>query len=172
MTQSVVEIDKIVISDSNSGTAAANTNLNQTLSTQNEKGRFSQVSDVVSKSVGIHVQRLGGLEESTSVSIRGSSNSQVQVYLDEVPLDTASGGGIGLSQMSAASLDKVEVYKNLVPIGLGGAAVGGVFNLKSAAIKSGNHERFGLGFGSYTTYDVLAEFSHGGEDSDVVFGFD
>lgn len=131
---------------------------------------MKSAADVVSEVPGVHIQRFGGLESATSISIRGSSHSQVKIFLDGVPLETASSEGVGLNQISSSSLGTIEVYKAFSPAELGSQALGGAVNLQSRPIEKGWHQRYGFGFGSFTTFDTLAEVTHGGRRNDFVFG--
>lgn len=168
----VVEIDKIVITESRETPSEYAVEASETIFVKSTRPQTSSVADVLSHTAGIHIQRFGGLEEATSISIRGSENNQVQIVLDDVPIDTASGEGVGLSQMPSTMLSKIEVFKNFTPSEFGGSAVGGVINLKSRDIEKGVHARFGFGFGSFATVDALAELTLGGVDHDWLFGLD
>lgn len=129
-------------------------------------------ADIVSRTSGVHVQRYGGLEDATGVSIRGSTADQVQVFLDGVPLETASGEGFNLNQIPATSLSSVKIYKGLAPLEAGGSSTGGVIQLQTPRISDGIHQRYGFSYGSFSTLDALAEFSKGGERHDVLIGID
>lgn len=129
-------------------------------------------ADLAGRLTGVHATDHGGLEAATSVSIRGSSRSQVSVHLDGVPLESASGGGVNLSEIGASGLSAVEVYKSFAPSEFGAGAVGGVINLKSRAIARGPRHRYDLGFGSFMTLLTGAEVSHGGNKGDFLFRAD
>src|SRR6266852_6294190 len=47
------------------------------------------LTDALADAVGVQVRRFGGLGDFSTVSIRGSSAGQVQIYLDGVPLSRA-----------------------------------------------------------------------------------
>ena len=128
--------------------------------------------EYLEQNTGVHIRRFGGLEQSTSISIRGSSASQVQIYLDDIPLQTTSGQGLDLSQFEISQFSKIQVFKNYSPADLGGQAVGGGVQLQTKDIEPGFHHRYGLGFGSFQTYDVLAEQSLGKENYQILWGLD
>ncbi len=93
-------------------------------------GRTS-VADLIASEVGVRVRSRGGLGAFTSVSLRGSEESEVTVMLDGVPLSRAASGSIDLSQLPADGLERVDIYRGAPPIQLGAEAVGGVINLVS-----------------------------------------
>lgn len=166
----MVEIDKIVISESITENLVSKGRPSTTVEIESTTSPSNSVADVVGKTSGVHVQHYGGLEESTAVSIRGSQSSQVQVLLDGVPLQTASSEGVGLSQISSEGLSKIEIYKSFLPLEFGTSMIGGVVNLTSKPVEPGWHHRYGFGMGSFLTLDGLAEIEHGGEKNDVNLG--
>jgi iron complex outermembrane receptor protein len=93
------------------------------------RGRYSDLPGVLEQVAGVTVHRTGGFGEHADVSIRGTSAKQVQVFLDGVPLNNASGGAVDLSKIPLNSLQKINIYKGAAPLKLMGAAAGGVINL-------------------------------------------
>lgn len=128
--------------------------------------------DYLEQAAGVHIRRFGGLEQSTSISIRGSSASQVQIFLDDIPLQTTSGQGLDLNQFEISQFSKIRVFKNYSPANLGGQAVGGGVQLQTKGIEPGFHHRYGLGFGSFQTYDLLLEQSLGEKTHQILWGLD
>jgi|GEM_PF-244927 len=88
---------------------------------------------VLDGALGLQVRRYGGLGSSASVSVRGSTSEQVLVYLDGVPLNQASGGGVDLGYLPLAGVEAIEVYRGAVPIRFGGNSIGGVVHMRTAA---------------------------------------
>ena len=85
-------------------------------------------ADVLSQAVGVHVRQFGGLGAYSGLSVRGSEATQVAVYLDGVPLNQAQYGVVSASDLPAASLDRIEVYRGTAPLAFGNPG-GGVINL-------------------------------------------
>ncbi len=90
-------------------------------------------ASVLSRSVGVTVKRYGGLGSFATMSIRGSSSSQVRLYLDGVPLNDPVSGIADLSDVSTGDLDRIEIYRGTSPTGFGGSSIGGTVNLVTAA---------------------------------------
>lgn len=86
---------------------------------------------LVAELPGVHVTRVGGLGSLASLSIRGSTPNQVQVYVDGVPLNSAVGGGVDLGLVPIGELDRLELYRGQSPIGFGASGIGGVLALTS-----------------------------------------
>lgn len=93
------------------------------------RGRADDIASLLSRTVGVRVKRYGGLGAFAGVSIRGSSSSQVAVYLDGVPLNNAWTGMTDLSSFAPGDLERIEVYRGASPARFGASAVGGTINL-------------------------------------------
>ena len=168
--ETVVEIDKIIITESQkieTTIAPSSSHIIKSTSPKTESA-----ADVISRTSGVHIRKFGGLESSTAVSIHGSSSQQVGIFLDGVPLQTASGEGVGLSQIATSSLAKIEIYKMFSPSEFGAGAIGGVINLSTQESEEGFSQRYGLSFGSFLTFESNANLSFGNKKNDFVFGID
>ncbi len=106
------------------------------------------------------MRSLGGLGQFSSLSLRGSSAQQVGVFLDGVPLG-GSGGVVNLADLPLDTLGRVEVYRGLVPVVYGGAAIGGAVDLGSALHCRHDRRRVGatLGVGSFGAREARAFLS-------------
>lgn len=91
----------------------------------------ADLPSVISMAPGTQVRRLGGLGSYASVSIRGSSDRQVEVLLDGVPLNPDGASTMDLSELPLAALSSVEVYRGMAPFDLGAAPIGGVVHLRT-----------------------------------------
>jgi iron complex outermembrane receptor protein len=89
----------------------------------------ADVATAVQRAPGAVVQRLGGLGDWSSVSIRGSTARQVEVFLDGLPLNPEGAGVANLSELPLFALQQVRVYRGGAPLHLDTAAVGGAVDL-------------------------------------------
>jgi len=89
------------------------------------------LSDLLSESVGVQVRRFGGLGDFSTVSVRGFSSGQVQVYLDGVPMSRADNETVNLSDLPLDLVDRVEVYRSATPLAFAQSGPGGVVNVIS-----------------------------------------
>ena len=105
---------------------------------------------LLSELPGVSVTRLGGLGSFATLSLRGSSANQVEVYFDGVPLSAASGGGVDIGLIPVVDLESVEVYRGMSPIGFGTSAIGGIVALASAAATTSGVRAY-AGGGSFDT---------------------
>src|SRR5258706_2198038 len=87
------------------------------------------LTEALSNTVGVQVRRFGGLGDFSTVSVRGFSPGQVQVYLDGVPLSRADNEVVNLSDLPLDAVDHVEVYRGVTPLVFAQSAPGGVVNV-------------------------------------------
>ena len=120
--------------------------------TQDRTPRASEsVAQLLSEQAGAVVTRLGGMGSTATVSLRGSTANQVLVYVDGVPFNTATGGGVDLGAIPLGDVERIEIYRGMSPIGFGASAIGGVVSITTARPK---HDRAEVeaGGGSFGTY--------------------
>ncbi len=111
----------------------------------------ADVAAVVDTASGTVVRRLGGLGDYASVSIRGSSARQVQVFLDGVPLNPDGSLAVNLSELPLAAFERLEIYRGGAPAELAAAPIGGVVNLVTGQLPA-NLE---LSYGAHGTGRVV-----------------
>lgn len=87
------------------------------------------LGEALAETVGVQVRRFGGLGDFSTVSIRGSSAGQVQVFLDGIPLSRAENEVVNLSDLPLDAIDHVEVYRGTTPLAFVQAGSGGVVNV-------------------------------------------
>ncbi|MBI5498622.1 MAG: TonB-dependent receptor [Deltaproteobacteria bacterium] len=116
--------------------------------------RAETAADVVEDVAGVRVRRHGGLGSFAVVSIRGSSPSQVPIFVDGVPIGDARSGAVGLEQLGSADLERIEVYRGFAPPTLGDAGIGGAVNLVTRAAPDGGAPELstGMSAGSFRTW--------------------
>ncbi|HUE31098.1 MAG TPA: TonB-dependent receptor [Verrucomicrobiae bacterium] len=91
--------------------------------------RVETLADALGDTVGVQVRRFGGLGDFSTVSIRGSSSGQVQVYLDGVPLGRAQNETVNLADLPLDAVDHVEVYRGATPLAFAQSGPGGIVNV-------------------------------------------
>lgn len=125
-------------------------------------GRLLTVADVLEECAGVRVRRYGGLGAYAAASIRGSAPSQVEVYLDGTPMNSAQWGGANLADLPLQQVSHVEVYRGGAPAEFGSAPLGGIVNLVTRPAGA-RHASVSATRGDYATWKaaLLHSGSHG-----------
>jgi iron complex outermembrane receptor protein len=116
--------------------------------------RVDTVADLLTKSVGVQVRRFGGLGAFSTVSIRGSTPNQVDIFLDNVRLNQANAGLVDLGDLPLDNLERIEIYRGFAPLQLGAGSIGGAIKLVTRQVTSQVHNRASVSYGSFDTRKV------------------
>ncbi len=98
------------------------------IETERARRQSADMGDLVGTAQGINIRRSGGLGAEMRLSLNGLSGEQVRFFLDGIPLDLA-GFPAGLANVPVNLVDRVEIYRGVVPIQFGADALGGAVNL-------------------------------------------
>lgn len=90
--------------------------------------RLVNLNDLVDRSAGVKVRREGGVGSDFDLSINGLSGNSIRYFIDGVPLDT-KGSDVNLDNIPLNTVERVELYKGVVPSYLSSDALGGAVNI-------------------------------------------
>ena len=109
---------------------------------------------------GVTVSQNGGPGALASVSIRGSSGSQVAVFIDGIRVGSATTGQAAWADLPTTAFDRVEVISGPAAASFGADAVGGVVQLfTNRAANQPNQTTISTGGGSNKTFDTQVRTS-------------
>lgn len=94
------------------------------------RGESTDLIEAVNRAPGIKVRQSGGRGSETEVNINGLQGKAIRFFKDGVPLDYL-GPAFTLENIPVSGLDRVEIYKGVLPASLGADALGGAVNLVS-----------------------------------------
>ncbi|MGA2764004.1 MAG: TonB-dependent receptor [Spirochaetia bacterium] len=114
-----------------------------------EESGAADLSGVLAQQSGIVVNDYGPQGQGKTVSIRGSTTSQVLVLMDGVRLNSSFDGYVDLSRIPVDSIERVEIVHGGESSFWGTGAVGGVINIITK--KAADHPELSLSVenGSY-----------------------
>ncbi|MGC4090397.1 MAG: TonB-dependent siderophore myxochelin receptor MxcH [Polyangiaceae bacterium] len=119
--------------------------------TEAAKRQSADLGEVLARTQGVGVQRSGGLGSDTRFSLNGLTDDQIRFFLDGLPLEF-SGYPFGIANVPVNLVERVEIYRGVVPIRFGSDALGGAVNLVSDRDVRGTHGALSLQAGSFGTY--------------------
>jgi outer membrane receptor protein involved in Fe transport len=96
-----------------------------------------QTNELLDRAAGVRIRQSGGMGSATSYNINGLSGNSVRIFIDGIPVRNY-GSSFSLSSIPPAMIERIEVYKGVVPPHLSEDALGGAINvvLKKMAQKS------------------------------------
>jgi len=90
----------------------------------------ASVVDLMNRSGGIRIRQTGGLGSSASIMLNGFQDRGIRYFKDNIPMDYL-GAGYNFALVPVNMLDRIEVYKGVLPAYLGADALGGGVNMVS-----------------------------------------
>ena len=87
--------------------------------------------------MGVKVRQNGGLGSSVNYNLNGLSGNSIKIFIDGIPISTY-GSSFDLNSINPAMIDRIEVYKGVVPGELADDALGGAINIIMKKNRSNN----------------------------------
>ena len=129
------------------------------------KRQSHDLGEVLARTQGVAVQRSSGLGSETRIFLNGLTDDQVRFFLDGIPLDL-TGYPFGMANIPVNLVDRIEIYRGVVPVRFGADALGGAINLVSdGKLEHGAHSAASLQTGSFGTYRATASGRYLGKSS-------
>lgn len=119
------------------------------IETQEAAKRNIQTNDLLGQSMGVRIRQNGGLGSNVTYNLNGMTGNAIRIFIDGIPISTY-GSSFNLNSIPPALIDRIEVYKGVIPAHLADDALGGAINviLKKGARNSLNAS---ISYGSFNT---------------------
>lgn len=108
------------------------------------------LAELMNRSPGVRIRQSGGLGSRPDISLNGFQGRSVRYFKDGIPLSYL-GMGYGIHNIPVNTLERVEIYKGVLPVELGADALGGAVDLITRK-KVGNHLHASYEIASFNTH--------------------
>ncbi|WP_156877216.1 TonB-dependent receptor [Salinimicrobium terrae] len=98
------------------------------IETQEAAVRNIQTNELLNRSVGVKIRQDGGLGASVDYNLNGMSGNSIQLFIDGIPI-SSYGSSFNLNSISPSMIERIDVYKGVVPAELAFDALGGAINV-------------------------------------------
>ena len=115
------------------------------------------LSDALAKAPGMKLRESGGVGSDMQLMLDGFSRKHVKVFIDGVPQEGV-GSSFGLNNIPVNFADRIEVYKGVVPVGVGTDAIGGVINIVTNKKRRRWFLDASYSYGSFNTHKSNVNF--------------
>ena len=132
------------------------------------QGTASNINDVLARTVGVTVRNTGGMGSASRISVRGLEGKRMGMYIDETPMSQLS-NFVALNDIPTNMIDRIEVYKGIVPYKFGGSALGGAVNVVTKEYPP-IYLDFSYEIGSFNTHQVSSVLKRTDRKSGLQFG--
>ena len=134
----------------------------------NLRGTVSSVQDILLKTVGITLRTSGGVGSSSRISVRGLEGKRIGFFIDELPLGEQT-DYIDINDIPIDMIDRIEIYKGVVPARFGGSSLGGAINIVIREYPD-KYADLSYGYESYNTHKAQGVFKRNLKQRGLVFG--
>ena len=134
----------------------------------NLRGTVSSVQDILLKTVGITLRSSGGVGSSSHISVRGLEGKRIGFFIDELPLGEQT-DYIDINDIPIDMIDRIEIYKGVVPARFGGSSLGGAINIVIREYPD-KYADLSYGYESYNTHKAQGVFKRNLKQRGLVFG--
>lgn len=123
------------------------------IETKEAATRNLQTNELLDRTVGVRVRQSGGLGSSVEYNLNGMSGRSVGVFLDGIDIATY-GSSFNLNNIPPAMIERIEVYKGVLPAHLSGDYLGGAINIVLKEGVSQNTLNAAISYGSFNTFQA------------------
>lgn len=117
---------------------------------------YRTIGDLLENSVGLRIRYFGGREDTSTVSVRGSTASQVKILIDGVSLSRANDAVVDLADLPVDAVERIEVYRGFTPVRFASSGASSVINIITRTPESARSAA-SLSVGSFKTGKISLE---------------
>ncbi|MEM6526097.1 MAG: TonB-dependent receptor [Bacteroidota bacterium] len=112
----------------------------------------ADVINILDRTTGVRTRQSGGFGGITTIQLNGFSGRAVRIYYDGTPLELY-GSSLQLNNIPSTNVDRIDVFKGVMPIDVGTDALAGGINIISKQI---DHDYLDVSYqvGSFNTHNT------------------
>lgn len=135
---------------------------------QQLQGTATNINDVLARVVGVTVRNTGGVGSPARLSLRGLEGKRVGMFVDEVQMAQFS-NFVSISDVPTSMVERIEVYKGIVPYKFGGSALGGAVNVVTKEYPP-TYLDASYEVGSFNSHQLATVFKRSDQERGLQFG--
>ena len=160
LEEGTTEMDEVIVTGQSEATKLRQSaQAVAVIETQVARLQTADLGEVMAQVQGVNVRRSGGLGSATRFALNGLTDDQIRFFLDGIPLDFV-GYSFGIANVPVNLIDRVEIYKGVVPVRFGADALGGAVNLVSPEGFLGTGGSVSYQVGSFGTHRTALSVQH------------
>ena len=110
----------------------------------------SNAADMLARVSGVKMRETGGVGAETAINLNGFTGRHVRIFIDGVPMNEAN-ASFRINNIPAELIERIEIYKGVVPVTFGADALGGAINVITRKNRY-NYGNLSYTFGSFNTH--------------------
>lgn len=117
-----------------------------------------QTSELLNRSAGVKIRQSAGVGSDVTFNLNGLSGNSVRVFIDGIPLRNY-GRSFSLANIPPAMIERIEIYKGVLPAELSEDALGGGINIVlKRDLRSGLAASYSIGSFNTHQWDVSGSY--------------
>ena len=118
-----------------------------------------QATEMLDKTAGVRIRQSGGVGSNIDYNINGLSGNSVRVFINGISIRNY-GSSFSLSSIPSEQIERIEVYKGVVPAHLSEDALGGAINVILKQNVAASNLRASYSYGSFNTHQMSVDGSY------------
>ena len=110
----------------------------------------SNAADMLARVSGVKMRETGGVGADANINLNGFTGRHVRIFIDGVPMNEAN-ASFRINNIPAELIERIEIYKGVVPVTFGADALGGAINVVTRKNRY-NYGNLSYTFGSFNTH--------------------
>ena len=110
----------------------------------------SNAADILARVSGVKMRETGGVGAEANINLNGFTGRHVRIFIDGVPMNEAN-ASFRINNIPAELIERIEIYKGVVPVTFGADALGGAINVVTRKSRY-NYGNLSYTFGSFNTH--------------------
>ena len=110
----------------------------------------SNAADMLARVSGVKMRETGGVGAEANINLNGFTGRHVRIFIDGVPMNEAN-ASFRINSIPAELIERIEIYKGVVPVTFGADALGGAINVVTRKSRY-NYGNLSYTFGSFNTH--------------------
>ena len=110
----------------------------------------SNAADMLARVSGVKMRETGGVGAEANINLNGFTGRHVRIFIDGVPMNEAN-ASFRINNIPAELMERIEIYKGVVPVTFGADALGGAINVVTRKNRY-NYGNLSYTFGSFNTH--------------------
>ncbi|MCR9064426.1 MAG: TonB-dependent receptor plug domain-containing protein [Cytophagales bacterium] len=153
LIEDVSQLDEVLVSAQSTETKIETKGFAvNAIETKDIKFQSVQTIDLLDQSAGVRIRQSGGQGSRVEYNINGLSGNSIRIFIDGIPIQNY-GPSFSLSSLPTNLIERIEVYKGVVPAELATDALGGAINIILTEAAQ-NRMNFSYSFGSFNTHNT------------------
>jgi outer membrane receptor protein involved in Fe transport len=151
LKEKITEMNELLIEGESEATSIKKLGFEvEAIETKAIQSQSIELNTILDQTPGIQVRQQGGFGSRADYMVNGLGGKAIRFFMDGVPMDYF-GSSFSVNMFPISLVQRVDIYKGVVPVDLGSDALGGAINLVTNQSRY-NSAEISYSYGSFNTH--------------------